>query len=272
MDIKILECRRFFSATRLSSALRTVKDYEIDIELGEERTVIIDGIEHQIKRGDVCIRKPGQTVYGRGVQHSALLTLDFSGKQTPTRYSRNISGPIQSLCSNDLLTNLNGIIHPFSEYTFLPIYSELLKTAFTDEKAAHNLVMELLHKLNAEVFRQNFIKTRHKQNLCDKVLEYMKNNLSEQISLNKLANMVDLDKNYFVRLFKNTYGKTPINVLIDLRMERASDLISNTDLSVTNISEICGYNSVPYFIAEYKKHFGITPLKQRKNIHHDFDK
>jgi len=251
---------------------RISTDYELDYYVGGNRTITINGTQYNIEAGSVVFRRPGDHTISKGSYNCYTLTLDFSGKQTPTRYSRNISGPIQSLCSNDLLTNLNGIIHPFSEYTFLPIYSELLKTAFTDEKAAHNLVMELLHKLNAEVFRQNFIKTRHKQNLCDKVLEYMKNNLSEQISLNKLANMVDLDKNYFVRLFKNTYGKTPINVLIDLRMERASDLISNTDLSVTNISEICGYNSVPYFIAEYKKHFGITPLKQRKNIHHDFDK
>ena len=73
-----------------------------------------------------------------------------------------------------------------------------------------------------------------------------------------------LDKNYFVRLFKSTYGKTPINVLIDLRMERASDLIVNTNIPITDIAESCGYSSVSYFITEYKKHFGITPLKQRK--------
>ena len=59
MNVKILECREFCSTTALSSKLRVVKDYEIDVETGKERTVIIDGIEHKIKRGDVCIRNGG---------------------------------------------------------------------------------------------------------------------------------------------------------------------------------------------------------------------
>ena len=103
MNVKILECREFCSTTALSSKLRVVKDYEIDVETGKERTVIIDGIEHKIKRGDVCIRKPGQTVYGRGIQNSILLTLDFSGKQSREHYSRNIEGPIQTSISDTLL-------------------------------------------------------------------------------------------------------------------------------------------------------------------------
>ena len=264
MKAKILECREFFSPSVLSSKLRVVKDYEIDVELGDERTVIIDGVERQIKRGDVCVRKPGQTVYGRGVQNSVLLTLDFSGKQSRERYSRNIEGTMQTIVDDPLVDNLNGIIRPFSEYTFIPIYLELLKTAFTDEAAAQSLVMELIYKLNAEICRQSYSKRKHKENVCDGVLEYMKNNIQKQITLDELAAIVTLDKNYFVRLFKSTYGKTPINVLIDLRMERASDLIANTNIPITDIAEACGYNSVSYFIAEYKKHFGITPLKQRK--------
>ena len=264
MNVKILECREFFSSSALSSKLRVVKDYEIDVELGDDRIVIIDGIEYQIKRGDVCVRKPGQSVYGRGVQNSVLLTLDFSGNQVRERYSRNIEGHTQPLTDSFLLGNLNGIIRPFSEYTFIPIYSELLKTAFVDEMAAQNLVMELIYKLNAEVCRQSYSKRKYKENVCDNALEYMKNNIQKQITLQELADIVMLDKNYFVRLFKSTYGKTPINVLIDLRMERASDLIVNTNIPITDIAESCGYSSVSYFITEYKKHFGITPLKQRK--------
>lgn len=264
MNMKILECREFFSPSVLSSKLRVVKDYEIDVEMGDERTVIIDGIEHKIRRGDVCVRKPGQTVYGRGIQNSVLLTLDFSGRQSREHYSRNIEGPVQPRIDDPLLENLNGIIRPFSEYTFIPIYLELLKTAFVDEAAAQSLIMELIYKLNAEICRQNYSKRKHKENVCDNALEYIKNNIQKQITLDELADIVALDKNYFVRLFKNTYGKTPINVLIDLRMERASDLIANTNMPITDIAEVCGYNSVSYFIAEYKKHFGITPLKQRK--------
>jgi AraC-like DNA-binding protein len=67
-----------------------------------------------------------------------------------------------------------------------------------------------------------------------------------------------------VRLFRETYGQTPIKMLIDMRLEHACDLIANTEMPVAEIAAACGYSSASYFIAEYKKHFGITPLRQRQ--------
>ena len=104
MAIRILECRRF-SASYTNVAARTVKDYEIDLEIGQQRFVILDGSAFPIQRGNVCIRKPGQTVAGRGGQNTILLTVDFSDSQPAARYSRNIPGPLQPLCDSPLLEN-----------------------------------------------------------------------------------------------------------------------------------------------------------------------
>lgn len=270
MPINILECRRFAATYPLFKKVRTVKDYEIDLELGNERLVVIDDIPHAIRRGNVCIRKPGQTVYGQGnqtiiTQSSILLTVDFSGEQSAEHYSRNIEGPIQKKWDSPLLDQLSGVIIPHSENTFIPIYTELLSLAFTDRKAAEMLVMELLYRLNAEVCRQNYIKNKPAETHCSRVLNYLKNHLEQDISLESLAELVHLDKNYLVRLFKDTYGQTPIKLLILLRMERACDLITNTDMSIADIAAACGYTSASYFTAEYKKHFGLTPLKQRSS-------
>lgn len=270
MPINILECRRFSTTYSLKKYVRTVKDYEIDLELGNERLIFIDDIPHAIRRGNICIRKPGQTVYGQGnhaiiTQSSILLTVDFSGEQPSDHYSRNIEGPIQKIWDSPLLDQLSGVIVPHSENTFIPIYTELLSLAFTDRKAAEMLIMELIYKLNAEVCRQNYIKNKPTETHCSKVLNYLKNHLEEEVSLETLAQLVHLDKNYLVRLFKDTYGQTPIKTLIDMRMERACDLIANTNMTISDIAAACGYTSASYFTAEYKKHFGITPLKQRSN-------
>ena len=270
MPINILECRRFSATYPLFKKVRTVKDYEIDLELGNERLVFIDDIPHAIRRGNICIRKPGQTVYGQGnraiiTQSSILLTIDFSGEQSGEHYSRNIEGPIQKIWDSSLLDQLSGVIIPHAENTFIPIYTELLSLAFTDRKAAEMLVMELLYRLNAEVCRQNYIKNKPTETHCSKVLNYIKNNLEQDITLESLTELVHLDKNYLVRLFKDTYGQTPIKMLILLRMERACDLITNTNMTISDIAAACGYTSASYFTAEYKKHFGITPLKQRSN-------
>ena len=261
--MKILECRRFSTTYPLTANIRVVKDYEIDLEMGEERIIVIDGIEHPIRRGNVCVRKPGQTVYGKGTQSSILLTIDFSDTQSPDHYTRNVSGPIQTSWDNGLLDDLNGVIVPHSEFTFIPVYTELLRVAFTDTNATQLLVMELLYKLNAEVCRKKYTSIKAGESACNQVYQYIKDNLNENISLESLAALVHLNKNHLVRLFKASYGKPPITMLIDMRMEHACDLVTNTDMSIAQIATACGYSAPSYFIAEYKKHFGITPLKNR---------
>lgn len=263
MDIQILECRRFATKHPLSAKSRTVKDYEIDIELGEERFVVIDGEAIPICRGCVCVRKPGQTIYGIGTQNSILLTVDFSSQQSPVRYSRNIEGPLQPLFSGELLENLQGVIVPHAEHTFIPIYTELLEVAFTDAEAAKILVLELLYKLNAEVCRNQYQGLKPAKTACSLALGYLKNNLEKEITLEQLAEHVHLNKNYLVRLFKQAYGKSPIRMLISLRMELARDLLTSTDMPVGDIAAACGYTSAAYFTAEYKKQFGLTPKAQR---------
>ena len=59
---------------------------------------------------------------------------------------------------------------------------------------------------------------------------------------------------------------TPIEMLISLRMDKASDLVANTNIKICDIAEICGYNTTSFFISEYKKRFGMTPEVHRKAL------
>ncbi len=267
MPINILECRRFSETYNFFKRIRTVKDYEFDLELGSERTVVIDEVPHLIRPGNICIRKPGQIIYGvskqrRVTQDTILLTIDFSGEQEFEHYTRNIDGPLQREWKSPLIDNLDTVIAPHSEHTFQPIYSELLSLPLFDPNA-EILVMELLYRLNAEVCRKNYSHNKPAETPCSVVMNYMKNNLNREINLESLAKMVHLDKSYLARVFRETYGTPPIKTLIDMRMDHACDLITNTDMPISDVAAGCGYESTSYFISEYKKRYGITPLAQR---------
>ncbi len=264
MAIKILECR-IYSGPHTRTGERIVKDYEIDLELGESRILFLDNKSYPIRKGNVTIHKPGQRINGQGYQNSILLTLDLSDTQSQGPYSRNIPGPQQPATDFYLLQNLGSVIVPFSENAFLPIYNELLTSAFTDQTAAEYLVMELLYKLNAEQCRTEYTKRKPTETACSRVLHYLKDNLEQPITLESLAEMVHLDKSYLVRLFRSTYGVTPIKMLIQLRIERACDLITTTDLPIGQIATACGYTSAAYFTAEYKRYMGCTPAAHRNN-------
>lgn len=79
-----------------------------------------------------------------------------------------------------------------------------------------------------------------------------------------LLKKANVDKSYLIRLFKKDFGYSPIEYLIKLRMDHAQYLILNTNLTVNEISRLCGYNTPSFFINQYKKFFGTTPNNDRK--------
>lgn len=66
------------------------------------------------------------------------------------------------------------------------------------------------------------------------------------------------------RNFKKYYNVTPINYILELRLNHAAALLSSSTLSVTEICYECGFNSLAWFYEVFTKQFGITPKKYRK--------
>lgn len=92
-----------------------------------------------------------------------------------------------------------------------------------------------------------------KKTPIDEVCYYIKNHYMEEISLNDLANVAHLNKNYLVRQFKNRFGISPISYLIKIRMEYAKKLLAESNLTVKAIATECGYNNPSFFNYYFKK-------------------
>lgn len=265
MDFTVLEARRFTSDHGVRIG-RVVKDYEIDLECSSERIYFYDEIkERRLHRGDILVRRPHGTVSSIGGQDSYILTLDFSKRPQTGTYSRNIQGEIQTFTENELITRLEPIIHPTHTREIMLIYQNLTCLPNHNIPAAKELVTELIYTLNAEISRKNYDILIPKKSISTTVIEYMQENMEHHISLDDLSRLVSLEKSYFLRLFRKETGKTPIETLIEMRLDKASDLIISTGLTISEIAERCGYNTVSFFISEYKKRYGITPDAQRSH-------
>lgn len=264
MDFTILETRPFNSGDAFE-AHREVKDYEIDVECANGRIYSYDDVyQRPLKRGDVLIRRPHGVVASKGVQSSYLITLDFSQKANPSNYTRNIPGSFQQVYKNELIDNLEPIIHPEDTGRVMNIYKTLISLPNRNSPAAKELVRELIYLLNAELSRKKFEEQKPDNDVCSTALDYMQKNIGKHISLDTISSLVHLEKSYFVRLFRKNTGKTPIEMLVSLRMDKASDLVANTDIKICDIASMCGYNTVSFFISEYRKRFGATPEAHRK--------
>lgn len=263
MDFTVLEARYYVSPVS-SDNTRKARDFEIDIEVGSGRVYFNNNTEYRVCRGDILIRKPMDICRSVGIQKTFLLTVDFANRPFVSNYNRNLSGDFHPIYNNALIDGLPPVVHVENIEEYLSIYKNLISLTDNNSPAAKELVKELIYMLNAEICKNNYRKMKPKESMSEKVLAYMRKNLQKNITLEELSDLVHLEKSYFTRQFKKSTGKAPINALIEMRMEKACDLIANTDIRINQIAQMCGYNNTSFFISEYKKKFGKTPENHRK--------
>ncbi len=95
--------------------------------------------------------------------------------------------------------------------------------------------------------------------------DYIRDHLGEKFSLSQLSQMNNCSVQTLIGEFKKHYGKTPNRVITDLRIQKAKELLSATDCSISQIAEDCGFDNVYYFSNAFKKETGISPLHFRQN-------
>ena len=96
-----------------------------------------------------------------------------------------------------------------------------------------------------------------------RVVDYIENHLSEQITLDDLTKLVHLDKSYLIVRFKEKWGIPPMKYVNWIRIERAKILLAVTDKSITEIAESVGFRSVHYFSRFFKDKEKLTPNDYR---------
>lgn len=95
-------------------------------------------------------------------------------------------------------------------------------------------------------------------------LEYIYNNAHLMVSLEKAAQLCHLSPGYFSRCFTKEFGINYTAYTIKLKIEWAKELLSDTDLSVTQISDQLGFSDPGYFTKVFKKQEYLTPSLYRK--------
>ena len=108
------------------------------------------------------------------------------------------------------------------------------------------------------------VKHRTSQKRITTILSYVRENLSEPISVESIANEFHLNHDYFSRIFIKETGKTFNEYLTTLRIDLAKKILKTNECSIPIVAQMCGFSSATYFIQVFKKITGYTPAKYRK--------
>ncbi|WP_196604117.1 AraC family transcriptional regulator [Pectinatus haikarae] len=225
---------------------------------------IINGQKYYASQGNVVI-------INSGVPHEEIAA-DNDGAVVYSCAVTNLH--VDGLKANCLISDIQfPIIKDLSEYQkqeienmFLMMYGHINKNSiYSGEIAIHilkalmmNLLELLCRQKNTDV--EQFAKCKYSNNIC----HYIISHFGEQISLEKIARIMNLNQYYIAHIFKKNVGSSIIEYLVRCRLGEAQSYLLQTNKTITDIAYIVGFNSGSYFQTIFKKYIGVTPKGYRK--------
>ena len=146
---------------------------------------------------------------------------------------------------------------------------------YNGDSCAELTIQSYLYRLWALLFAESCEKSANtvKPRGIDQIknaITYMEANYPERLTLENIADSCNLSKSEFCRTFKRLAHQTPFEYLLRLRIRKSLDLLSGTDMSVTEISEATGFASPSYYAETFRRFIDCSPSeyakKRKENI------
>ena len=103
-----------------------------------------------------------------------------------------------------------------------------------------------------------------KKNSASNISTYLEKNYTKAVSLDTIAEDLFMSKYYICRIFKEYTGFTITEYINILRIKKATQLLENSNQSISDVATELGFESASYFERTFKKIMNVTPLKYRK--------
>lgn len=225
--------------------------------------------------GQFCLVQPGSLLSLEGLTSTVTPYLHFDIAYNPEREASFPTRPGQID-----LTAYNHLMQPTIHDLFgikVPVHVEAQNPALMKEK--------LLQTIELVNVQDPFTQLRTQQLMLEIILSilepyqrdvpvpaptlnwitsYFSNHLSDPLSVEAMADRANLSVSRFSFLFKQRYGTSPYQYLLQMRIHHAKELLTNTELNHESISDYCGFADLHHFSKIFKQRTGTSPGEHRK--------
>lgn len=232
--------------------------YLFFIVMSGEGTLDYSGSKYYLKSGD-CVFIDCRLPYA----HSTSDTL-WSLKWV------HINGPLMSgIYAKYKERGGHVVFHPQKTTTYTnvldTIYNMATSSDYIRDMKIYQHIVELLTLIMEESWHPENKKKSIKINNIEEIKDYLDNNFASKISLDFLAEKFYINKYYMTRIFKEKYGTTINNYILQIRIAYAKQLLRFSDKTIEHIGIECGLNDANYFSRVFKKVEGISPGEYRRS-------
>ena len=233
-------------------------------------TLFLDGVEYTLGEGDAMLISAGvrhmyksaegnlSRVYVICFECQSHMLKFLSGHVIPMNDDeRHCIKKIGEECVETFFMNDNDLLevlpHPnFGGQQAVILHLEYLLISFLRRRMAEKKSGLVL--LDGEKFYED---------LVDIILSYLKNNVSERLSLEKICQRFNYSRSFICKVFKEETGESLISYFNNLKIEEARGMLLETEMTVSEISEALGFSEAKYFGDTFKKKVGLSPQNFR---------
>jgi two-component system response regulator YesN len=222
-----------------------------ELVLQHDEAVDLTRLEDEIVRA-VRLQDPAESTAGvrRLVQALPLATHSRADVQFT---ANRLAGRLASVVRSE-----PGLTPPANDFPGNAVEDSLYLDELSDWLTAHCL---------ACIGQLSMLRNRDGQRLSIRALQYLQDHFADsQLSLMAVCNHLSVSLSHFSQVFKEETGKTFVEALTEIRMEKAKELLRSTNRMLYDIAEQVGYDNQAYFTVTFKKHVGLNPREYRKQF------
>ena len=226
-----------------------------------EGSIVFSNKIYTLKKGVLCFI-PAQK------QHYTL-------PDVPSEYTRSKLGIANTQLSKFISNSINMLsltssvvyapIPPEEQKNIELIWDMLNNTQISGEDRQileNGCILQMLAYLNT----YKIDSTKLLDTSIELALDYINSNISSELNVDNICSAAHLSKYYFCHLFKEAIGVSVMKYVWITRLSLAKEMLADNKHSISQISSICGFESVSNFCHLFKKHTGITASQYRKSI------
>lgn len=219
--------------------------------------VIHRGKKHSFSPGKIFILGPGEAHRYTSTDNTIMSFkwIEFSGGDSE-RFTKAI------------IESLSPVVNEETGQYICKYITRIQNLTKGNNDKSLYLISKLIYSLLLYLYRLGMEKSQKYLNIGDidgisRVKEYINNNISENLTIERLAAVANFSPAYFAKLFHVITGNTPAKYIQEHRLNLAKELLALSEEKVDSISDKLGFCNTSHFIRVFKKAEGMTPANYR---------
>ena len=216
---------------------------------------------------DVIVTSGNMVLY----QPKQEMHYEYFGKDKPEVYWVHFTGSdVRNILKKYEVPLDNNVFYSGNSPTYGYLFKEMILELQTCRVGFEELLSMYLQQIFVLIQRSRMDKrpvvSSHIQEEMGMARRYFQEHYNEDINIEEYALSRNMSVSYFLKKFKEVTTTSPMQYILNIRINNAVSLLESTDYNVTEIATIIGYDNPLYFSRIFKKQKGVSPSDYRKTL------